>query len=218
MIKCAFFDLDGTLTDPKLGLTNSIYYGLTKFGVKVDSKEELKKYIGPELVPAFMSDYGMSKEEAYETLGYFREYFSTKGIFENVKYPGIDDMLKKLKEKGILVGLATSKPEPYAIQILEHFDLIKYFDFVCGNNMEETRGKKKDIIEFLINEIKNPDITREDIVMVGDRQYDILGAKEVGTKSIGVLYGYGSLEELSNVNPDYIVSSVKELEDKLLSL
>lgn len=214
--KYILFDLDGTITDPKEGIINSIAYSLDFYGVKVDNKETLAKYIGPPLIDTFRDGFGFDEVKAYEAVDKYREYFSKKGIFENIVYDGIKDMLKKLQSEGKVMFLATSKPWVYAEKILEHFELSEYISFVSGSELDGTRNKKNEVIEFAlkkITELENGNLVKEDVVMVGDRKYDILGAKDMDLESVGVLYGYGGYEELTNAN--VVVSSVEELYDVL---
>ncbi len=202
------FDLDGTLTDPAEGITNSVAYALNKFGIKVDNREELYKFIGPPLVNSFMEYYGFDKEKAFLAVEIYREYFREKGIFENKLYKNIPLVLETLQQNGKIIVLATSKPEEFAIRILKHFDLFEYFDLVCGATMDEKRSEKSDIIKYALKKLKSP---LQNCVMIGDRCYDILGAKENGISSIGVTYGYGSYEELENSRADYIVEKPIDL-------
>jgi len=202
------FDLDGTLTDPAEGITNSVAYALNKFGITVESREELYKFIGPPLVNSFMEYYGFDKEKAFLAVETYREYFRDKGIFENKLYDDIPLVLEKLQQDGKIIVLATSKPEEFAIKILKHFGLFEYFDLICGATMDEKRSEKSDIIKYALKKLNAP---IEKCVMIGDRCYDILGAKENGIASIGVTYGYGSLEELKNSGADYIIDKPIEL-------
>ncbi len=210
------FDLDGTLTDPALGITNSLMYALERLGITVESREELYKFIGPPLIYMMMQEYGFSREKATEGLAVYREYFSVKGLFENEVYDGIVDMLKALCDKGYKLILATSKPEVYAKRILEHFDLAKYFYFIGGSDMSETRSTKEAVIEYDLAAIGNPDVNK--CIMVGDRKYDVTGAREFSIDCVGVLFGYGSRKELEEAKAAYIVETVKELEELLLGI
>ncbi|WP_242841353.1 HAD family hydrolase [Lachnoclostridium phytofermentans] len=202
------FDLDGTLTDPKLGITKSIAYSLKFFDIEIENLDSLCKYIGPPLVDSFM-DFGFSKEKALEAVDKYREYFKDYGIYENEVYEGVAQLLSKLKERKKKIMLATSKPEVFAKQILEHFGLLQYFDFVGGSELNGDRAEKSEVIQYVLKEGKVTDRTKA--VMIGDRKYDILGAKEVGIDSIGVLNGYGNQEELIAAGADAIVSSVCDL-------
>lgn len=200
------FDLDGTLTDPAIGITNSILYAMEKFGIPKVEREKLYCFIGPPLLDMFQSEFGVTKEEAQTLLTLYREYFSTKGLYENTLYDGIKETLAALKKQGATLCLATSKPEGFAKEILRHFELYDYFDFIGGSTMEETRTKKEDVIAYVLEEAKLP---KEDTLMVGDRVYDIEGAKIHSLPCAAVLYGYGDREELKDA--DYILEKFEEL-------
>ena len=193
MYSTILFDLDGTLTDSEQGIINSIEYALTKYEIRLESKADLRKFLGPPLKDSFIQFCGFSDEKADEAVNFYREYFKEKGIFENIVYQGIYDLLKKLKSKNKTLILATSKPEPFTLRILEHFDLLNYFDFVAGSNMDNTRCRKDEVISYALNSCKITNLSST--IMVGDREHDIIGAKKVGIDSIGVLYGYGNLQE-----------------------
>ncbi|MBO5197164.1 MAG: HAD family hydrolase [Lachnospiraceae bacterium] len=208
------FDLDGTLTDPKVGITSSVAYALKSFGIAVEDLDSLRPFIGPPLKESFMVYYGFSDEQASEAVSKYREYFSVTGIFENEVYEGIPELLSALKCAGRRVILATSKPKIYAEQILEHFGLAKYFDYVAGSELDGTRVKKAEVIDYALAQVGIAD--RSCAVMVGDRLHDILGAKETGLPSIGVLYGYGNRPELETAGADRIAADVAELERLLL--
>ncbi|MBQ7288336.1 MAG: HAD family hydrolase [Clostridia bacterium] len=203
------FDLDGTLTDPAEGIVNSVLYALNKVGIIERNREKLLKFIGPPLTESFSDYYGFSSAEAVRAVDDYREYYSDKGIFQNQLYPGIPELLTTLKNNGKTIALATSKPEVYAKQILKHFDIDAYFDFVGGCLLDGTRVKKGDVIRYTCQALK---ISKPDaVIMVGDREHDVLGAKANGLPCIGVLFGYGSREELENAGASFLVSTVKEL-------
>lgn len=208
------FDLDGTLTDPSEGIVNSVIYALKKQGITENDREKLKSFIGPPLIDAYMEHYGFSKEKAMETVMFYREYFSVTGLFENQIYHGIAPLLKKLYDAGNRLVLATSKPQPFAEQILEHFGIREYFYFVAGATMDESRSHKNAVLEYAIKECGIKDPSRS--VMIGDRKYDVLGGKKFGFKTIGLLYGFGSEEEINDCNPDFIAKTVDELAEILL--
>lgn len=208
------FDLDGTLTEPAEGITNSVKYALEKYEILGVTTEELLKFIGPPLQDSFMEFYHFSEEDAIKAVAYYREYFSEKGIFENKVYDGIPELLDNLKQKGKKLYVATSKPEKFTNQILEHFDLAKYFDFVAGATMDNSRTKKADIIAYALEHIQLEDCDK--VIMVGDRHHDIDGAIANQIDSIGVLYGYGTKEELTKAGATYIVSSIEELENLIV--
>lgn len=207
------FDLDGTLTDPGRGITNSVTYALSKFGIEENDREKLYPFIGPPLYDSFVKYYGMSHDDANLAITYYREYFAPTGIFENEVYHGVSDMLKNLRANGKTLVLATSKPEEFARSILEHFDLGKYFDFVSGATMDEKRNKKDEVIAYALSQFG---IDPDDGVMVGDRKYDIEGGHKNGLTTVGVLFGYGSHSELVGAGADKIAGSVSELEEILL--
>lgn len=208
------FDLDGTLTDPALGITNSIMYALKRFNIEVKDRKELYCLIGPPLIPAFESMWGLSHEDAVLALEYYREYFSVKGLFENVLYDGIDDLLDSLTKSGKKLYLATSKPEEYARKILEHFKIDRYFTFVAGNTLTESRPTKLAVLEYLMQTI--PEINSDNTVMIGDTKYDAIGARDAGFDCIGVLYGYGKKEDFESLCVKKLAATVKELKGILL--
>ena len=207
-MKNILFDLDGTLTDPALGITNSVMHALKRFNIPLPPRDELYKFIGPPLAESFEKYYGFSDGQV--AVEVYREYFSTKGLYENELYNGIEELLKLLYENGYRIYLATSKPEIYAKQILEHFNIDKYFTDAVGSLLNGNSVEKGEVIAHLL---KKHNIT--DAIMIGDRCFDIAGAKENGIKSIGVLYGYGTEDELKDA--DFIVSSVTELKNLLKS-
>lgn len=208
-IKYVLFDLDGTLTDPSEGITNSVAYALLKYSIEVEDKSELCDFIGPPLINSFMKYYGFSKEEAKQAVDYYREYFSVKGIFENRIYDGIIPLLDSLKKAGKGIILATSKPEKFAVQILKHFGIWEYFYFVGGATMDEKRTEKEEVIEYILNELDLKE--KSSIIMVGDRRYDIEGAHKNGIKAIGVEYGFGSKEELQSAKADFFARTCEDL-------
>ena len=203
--KTVIFDLDGTLTDPAIGITNSAAYALAKWGIEVTDRTELYKFIGPPLLDSFGKYYGFSREDSECAVGYFREYFSDKGMFENSVYEGIPEVLSELRARGKKIIVATSKAEVFAKQILEHFDLDGYFDFVSGATLDSSRVEKADVIEHALKSCGIDDIS--DVIMIGDREFDIIGAAHFGMDSIGVLYGYGSREEFTSTGATYIAKT-----------
>lgn len=205
MYPYVLFDLDGTLTDPGMGITNSVIYALKKFQIEIPDRTKLYKFIGPPLQTSFREFFGFGEEQCAQAIAYYREYFSETGIFENEVYAGIPELLQKLKANGHTLIVATSKPEEFTNRILEHFDLAKYFDFVAGATMDSTRSAKADVIRHALAQMHLTN--RNDIVMVGDRKHDIIGAKENGIDSIGVLYGYGSRDELTQAGATYLAQT-----------
>ena len=209
MYNYILFDLDGTLTDPAEGITNSAAYSLSKYGIEVSDKKELYKFIGPPLKDSYIEYYGFSESDALQAIEYYREYFKPKGMFENKVYSGVPELLNTLKQSGKRVILATSKPEVFSTEILKHFDLYKYFDFVSGATLDGTRSKKADIIAYALAEMRI--IEKEKCLMVGDRAQDINGAIANGIDSLGVLYGYGDRAELENAGATYIAETVEDI-------
>ena len=218
MYRYYFFDLDGTLTDPGAGITNSVMYSLRKMGREVYAREELYRFIGPPLLESYMDFCGFSREQAEKAIVYYREYFSEKGIFENEVYEGIPDLLAALKSGGKKLVLATSKPEPFAVRILKHFGLYPYFDVIGAATMDGSRSRKEDVIAWALEAVGEGAGDRAEILMVGDREQDIYGAKVNGIDSAGVLYGYGGEEELRVAGADYLVkrpADILKLESSL---
>ena len=209
MYQTVLFDLDGTLTDPGLGITNSVMYALDKFHIKVEDRATLYKFIGPPLKESYKKYYHLSDDEIDRAVAYYREYFSKKGMYENELYDGIVKVLKQIKDSGRKVVLATSKPEEFAVEILRYFEIDRYFDFTACATMDGIRGSKADVISYALEAGEITDL--QSAVMIGDREYDILGAKAFGLDSIGVLYGYGSREELQNAGATYLAESVEDI-------
>lgn len=212
--KLILFDLDGTLTDPKTGITKSVQYSLRKFGINEENLDNLEKFIGPPLKNSYMEYYGFTEEEAKLAVDYYREYFAETGIFENKIYIGIEELLKKLKINKIKIALATSKPTVYAEKILKHFNIFQYFDNITGSNLDGTMTDKSEIVKAVL--IAFNEIDKSHVVMIGDRKHDIIGAVSNNIDSIGVEYGYGGREELLESRATIIVESVEELEQRIL--
>ena len=203
------FDLDGTLTDPKEGITKSVAYALEYYGIHVEDLDSLCKFIGPPLKDSFVNYYGFSDKQGEEAVEKYREYFRPYGVYENKVYDGVDKLLGNLVKCGKKVVLATSKPTVFANVILEHFDLAKYFTCAIGSELDGSRVKKGDVIAYALQQVGVSD--KSQVVMIGDREHDILGAKENGIDCIGVLYGYGDRAEHEAAGANYIVETVEEL-------
>ena len=209
------FDLDGTVTDPKEGITRSVAYALEHFGIHVEDLDTLKKFIGPPLLESFSEYYGLSDEDCKTAVAKYRERYSVTGWAENVPYEGMAELLRDLKAEGKTISLATSKPEEFAIKILEHFDMAQYFDLICGAPMNAPKGHGKvDVIEDALQRLGITD--RSDILMVGDRLHDTEGAHKANLPCAGVLFGYGDRAEHEACGSDYIVEDITELRDLLL--
>lgn len=207
--KIILFDLDGTLSDPKIGITKSVQYGLSKMGIIEENVDDLEHFIGPPLEASFMEGYQMTQTEARQTIAFYRERFTEKGMFENELYDGIIPLLESLKVQQLTLVIATSKPTVFAEEIAAHFGIASYFDHIIGSNLDGTRIEKGDIIQHIVDLYKDNPL--EDFIMIGDRKYDIIGANKVGIDSIGVTYGYGSEMELQEENPSTTKHSVSEL-------
>jgi len=210
-----FFDLDGTLTDSKIGITKCAQYALAKFGIEIENISELEFFIGPPLKDTFLNHYKFDEKKTKKAIEFFRERFSTVGLYENEVYPGIKPLLEKLKKNNKKIFVTTSKARVFAKKIIEYFELDQYFELIIGAELDGTLDDKKDIIEYALKQV-DKNIDKSKVIMVGDRIYDIEGAKSNNIASIGVSYGYGSMDEIKNANPDFIVGSVGELGEVLL--
>lgn len=210
------WDLDGTLTDPAVGITTAAQLALRRSGIEVEDRNTLCKFIGPPLMDSFRDFYGFTDEEAARACGYFREYYNVQGLFENEMYEGIDLLLDRLSEAGYKLYVATSKPEPIAIQVLEHFDLARRFNFIGADTFDHLRPTKTTVIEYVLEQCGLAD-KRSRVVMIGDRKHDVIGAREAGIDSIGVLYGYGSAEEMREYGATCTASDVASLGNLLLA-
>ncbi len=208
------FDLDGTLTDPGTGITNAVMYALERYGIRVDDRRELFRFIGPPLTDSFARFYGFSAADARAAVDVYREYFADRGIFENEVYPGIPALLSRLRAAGLKLVMATSKPEEFAVRIAEHFGIAEYFDCIAGAAMDETRTQKWEVIEYALGRCGVTD--RAGVLMVGDREHDVIGSARCGLACLGVLYGYGSREELEGAGALAVVPTVEAVGDFIL--
>ena len=237
MFQYVLFDLDGTLTDPKEGITKCVQFALHQQGIHEPDLDKLEPFIGPPLKDSFMEFYGMTEEQAALGIADYRKRFAPIGIFENKVYPGISEMLSHLKQAGMYLAIASSKPENFVLKILEHFELDSYFDVVTGSNPDGSRSTKEEVVEEALRRLRaevaragaaktggqNEAETGQSIVfnrsncaMVGDRKFDISGAREYGLTAVGVSYGYAGKGELEEAGADYIAKTVKQLEMFLL--
>lgn len=217
MYNTILFDLDGTLTDPKEGITKSVQHALKAFGVEAEL-DDLLCFIGPPLQWSFEEYYGFDEEKAKLAIEKYRERFREVGMFENEVYEGIEEMLETLAKEGKTLAVATSKPEVFAVQILEHFGLAKYFKVIVGSELDGTRVNKKDVIEEVFVRLQLTEEEKVHTLMIGDRKHDIIGAKACGIDSIGVRFGYGEGNELEEAGATYIVETVEELEKNIVSI
>lgn len=216
MKRYILFDLDGTLTDPQLGITTCVQHALESFGIHEPDRTKLEKFIGPPLLDSFMEYYGFSKEEAQRAIKIYRERFQEVGLFENEIYPGIEHMLRTLYKRGFILAVASSKPTVFVERILEHFRIKQYFKVIVGSELDGRRSEKEEVVQETLRQLFRGRVCTEEVYMVGDRLYDVVGAHRHKIECIGVAYGYGGLEELKECKADYIVESVGELEDFLL--
>lgn len=207
-------DLDGTLTDPALGITSGIRYALEKSGVQETKYENLVRFIGPTLMESFHAFYGFTEEQGMKACEYFREYYEKQGKFENVVYEGIPEFLGRLKKAGKFLAVVTSKGENFAKDILEHFHLDTYLDVIAGAEVDGMLIKKSYTINCVLEAQGITDL--EHTVMVGDRRHDIEAARESGIHNIGVLYGFGSEDELVGAGAEQLAETLTELETILL--
>lgn len=217
MYKYVLFDLDGTLTDPKEGITKCVQYALKEeFGIEEKNLDNLEHFIGPPLKDSFMQTYGLSEEEAERGVKKYRERYSTIGIKENEIYVGMADMLKSLKEQDVMLAVASSKPQKFVEIILDYFHIAEYFTVVVGSGLDGSLGTKTEVVEEALRQLKVKSGRRnvtEQAVMVGDRKFDVEGAAHFQMDSIAVSYGYAPEGELKQAGPTYIVDSVPELEE-----
>lgn len=224
--KYILFDLDGTVTDSREGITKCVSYALKSFGIEEDDMTNLLNYIGPPLIESFQKFHGLSLSDAKQAVAKYRERYTDIGIYENKLFDGIYDLIKELKKDGKIIALATCKPEPYAKRIIEYFELTDFFDVVAGSNMDGTRQYKSEVIDEALSRIvKINGVTdcsekefkeylneiKADSVMIGDRKDDILGARTCRIESIGVRYGFAKENELEDAGADYIINSPDEI-------
>ncbi len=210
MYKVILFDLDGTLTESGEGITKSVQYALERIGKPEADLEKLKAFVGPPLTEMFMKYAQVDEETAKKAVEIYRERYSVTGIFENAVYPGIEDMLAQLKKKGYILAVASSKPEVYVKKILDHFGLTQYFTEIGGSEMDGRRTNKTEVIEDVLRRL-NMDKHREQVIMIGDKEHDVYGARKAGLECIAVSFGYGTKEELTNAEPLKIVDSAEEI-------
>ena len=206
-----FFDLDGTLTDPTEGITNSVRHALEKLGLT--SNRELRAFIGPPLHESFRTFCGLGEEEAKDAVAAYREYFTDRGMYENRVFDGIEDLLARLVGAGGRLTVVTSKPAVYAREIVRHFNLDRFFDGVVGSELDLTNAEKPVLVRLALDRPPTPDV--HGCIMVGDREHDVIGAAANGVASIGVTYGAGDREELASAGATWIVDDLDELERTL---
>lgn len=211
--KYLLFDLDGTITDSEAGITRCVEYALNYFGIQVKDLHELSPFIGPPLLDSFKDFYNFTDEQAVVATEKYRERYTDKGIYENKLYPGIKELLAQAEQQGKTVILATSKPEIFARRILDYFELSNYFSFIAGSGLDGSLHTKTDVINYILQSNNITDL--DTVVMIGDRKHDIIGAKDAGIDSIGVLYGFGNYDELAQAGATHIVKNIVELRNLL---
>lgn len=218
------FDLDGTLTDPKLGITGCVQYALRKLGMEAPDADALEPFIGPPLLDSFREFCGFDETTGRQAVAYYRERYAVDGLFENEAYPGIVQMLARLQAAGCHLAVASSKPEVFVKKILEHFGMLPYFEVAVGSGLDGSRVQKEEVVEEALRQLLGEDGLRQaasgnstDAVMVGDRKFDVQGAKRFGLACVGVAYGYAAAGELEEAGADRIVETVEELEEALLA-
>lgn len=210
------FDLDGTLSNSKEGITKSVQYALKSVGIEEENLDSLEHFIGPPLIDEFVRSYGMTVEEAAHLKEVYRERYLPIGIYETTIYPGTKEMLSSLKKAGKKLAIATSKPLEMAIEVLKYLEIYEYFDYVMGAETKGNRQSKEAVLNVLIEE-SGLHINNDNAVMIGDTCFDVDGAKKVGLDTIGVSYGFGNSKEMLEHGAIAIVDSAKELEEYLLS-
>ena len=208
------FDLDGTLTDSQEGITRSVAYALEGFGIQETDVASLRRFIGPPLDDSFREFYGFSPDQAKAATARYRQRYNVTGWMENKVYPGIPALLRGLLDQGRRLLVATSKPTPTTLDILEYFDLRKYFLAVAGSEFDGTRGTKAQVVRYAL-ELAGAEASRA--VMIGDRRHDVIGAREAGAPCVGVLYGFGDRAELEQAGAAWIAETVEDL-GRLLGL
>lgn len=208
-IKYVFFDLDGTIFNSQSGISRSVLYALDKFGIENPGDYVLRAFVGPPLKDSFKKFFGFSDEKAEKAIEYYREYYSREGIFKGYPYEHIDDLLRIVKRMGLKSVLATSKPEEYAKRIIDHLEFTDLFYHIAGADMAGERVEKADVIRYAAETLGITD--REEILMVGDRKYDVIGAHDACVRAAGVLYGFGTEAELRSVECDYLAKDMREL-------
>ncbi len=203
------FDLDGTLTDSKPGITRCVQHALAEMGIAVDDPDTLTPFVGPPLRESFTRYYGFDKEQSHRAIAFYRERFARVGLFENAVYAGVPELLDTLQDAGMTLAIASAKPAPFVEQILDHFALRSHFTVVAGASLDHTRVSKDEVIAHAL-QVLEPDSSHR-LLMVGDREHDILGARAHGIETVAVGYGYGTRQELTAAAPLAIVNSVAEL-------
>jgi phosphoglycolate phosphatase len=211
-MKAVFFDLDGTLTDSGEGIINCAILALEHFGLPIPSREALRVFVGPPLDQSFIN-HGVPADKTDEAIRVYRSRYTTVGKFENFPYPGVEELLQKLKNEGCRLFVATSKPEGMSVEILEKFGLAHYFEKICGATLDGSRSHKADVIAYLLGQVDGV----KNVVMVGDTAFDVIGAKAHGIPTIGVSWGYGKVSDMTDAGAVSIANSMEELYDQIMA-
>ena len=211
--KYIIFDLDGTLSDSKEGITKCVQYALGKMGIIEDNLEDLEHFVGPPMVEQYMKAYGMSKDDAFKALDFYRERYTPIGIYETKSYPGIKEILDACKSKDFKIGMATSKPEGMAEEVAKYLEIYDYFDYICGAQLYGSRQSKADVLKRLFD---ISDFVKEESVLIGDTKFDMEGAKLFGIDSIGVNWGMGTEQEMLEHGASKVFDSYEDLIDYLV--
>ena len=212
MIKAVLFDLDGTIINSEEGITKCVQYALRAYGIDEPDRTKLRCFIGPPLDPVFREKYGMTEAEAWQSVEKYRERFDVKGIFECSLYDGVREAIARFKEHGYLLALASSKPETACRRILEHFDLLGYFDEVVGSTLDGSISTKAEVLEERGRRMAGSHIGKNELCLIGDTKYDAAGAKAFGIRCIGVSYGFGTREELLAAGAEAVFDRIEEVE------
>ena len=217
MYKYAFFDLDGTLTDSRPGILNCVIYALDYYKIPYTSRESLNFFIGPPLLESFMNYCHFDEKKGLEAVMKFRERYNPIGVYENSAFEGIHEVLKELKDAGVILGVATSKPHHLMLRVLEKYGLKEYFKAVEGSKTDSLTYRKSMVVREVLADFNVPKEDYSKVIMVGDRYHDIEAAKECGLASMGVLYGYGTREEFDTYGADYIAECVEDVAKIILN-
>lgn len=211
-MKAILFDLDGTIINSEEGITKCVQYALRAKGIEEPDLKKLLCFIGPPLEPSFCEHYGMSHEEAWESVVKYRERFDATGIFECCLYDGVKETIIELKNKGYILALASSKPEMACKRIIEHFGLTPYFDEIVGATLDGSIGTKEEVLEELGRRMAHMQITKEEMCLIGDTKFDAAGAKAYGIRCIGVSYGFGTREDMLAAGAEVVFDHIEEVE------
>lgn len=211
-MRAILFDLDGTIINSEEGITKCVQYALKAYGIEEPDRNKLLCFIGPPLDPVFREKYGMTEEEAWQSVQKYRERFDVEGIFECCLYDGVKETIMDLKKKGYTLALASSKPETACRRILEHFGLTPYFDEVVGSTLDGSISTKQEVLEELGRRMERFKIHKDEMCLIGDTKYDAAGAKAFGIRCIGVTYGFGTREELLAAGAEAVFEQIEEVE------